>query len=293
MRGTSGVRVEGWFVDRCGREQIDWSIRPGRGMERTPVLPAGHHPVRLICEATQTLIEGEPSVRRRFLDWNLRLWDPEAPILFSRFRRIAAQRNAWLRSGAKGRAVWDASYAAALSGIFALRLRLLAKLQESLQGLARESGWFQDVTLVWEGPKADEEQLLGQLERMRAADRERGFTYLGDSRCDVVFKAQGERWTGSRGQCKVLGILLQIASERIVVSQSGVSSIWLVDDLDAELAPDWTAQLLTILRAEGEQLLITSLPGKATLANARVAEEQMFHVEQGTLAARSGSPLMP
>jgi DNA replication and repair protein RecF len=287
MRGATGARVEG-LVERAGlRRTIEWSIGVRGGAERGPPVSEFQLPVRLICESTHALVEGEPSLRRRFLDWNLGLSEQDAVQVFSRFRRAAAQRNAWLRAGGRGRAIWDRAYADTLAELLERRLGMLARLDDGLQRLVRGTGWFEELSVDWEGPDADALAILTKLEAMRDADRERGFTYLGASRCDFALRSDGSRWVGSRGQGKVAGTLLQLAADQVVSEATGASSVWLVDDIEAELGADWVVRLLEMLRQHGRQMVVTSLPGKAALRDGRCAEDQMFHVEQGRLKAPS------
>lgn len=284
LRGTEGARVEGWFsADDGARSAVEWTLRLGSGIERVPPLGECSHPVRLICDATHALVEGEPSLRRRFLDWNVSLSMPGAIDVLGRFRRISAQRNAWLRAGGRGRPVWDQPYASALSQVFALRRRFLARLDERFQTVAQVWGSLAGLKVDWDGPDADAIGLATRLDEMRQGDRERGFTYLGASRSDFVFRYEGVRWAGSRGQGKVVGVLLQIAAEDVVSRERGARAIWLVDDLDAELTSEWSGRLLTLLREHSDQMLVTALPGKMAPAKDEPVADTMFHVEHGAV----------
>lgn len=285
MRGSNDARVQGQVLAEGLSRMLDLRFGVGAGAEREPALSEVHLPVRLICETTHALVDGEPSLRRRFLDWNLGLVEPDARGLFARFRRVAAQRNAWLRAGGFAKAVWDRAYAESLSALLERRLRLITQLDQGFHRLASSSGWFDDLSLHWEGPAADAREIEAKLEAMLEADRERGFTYLGASRGDFCFRANGMRWAGSRGQGKVVGTLLQMAADSAVSEASGAQSVWLVDDIDAELGSDWVVRLLETLRTQGRQMLVTALPGKAVLEDGWRMGDQMFHVEQGSVTA--------
>jgi recombinational DNA repair ATPase RecF len=91
------------------------------------------------------------------------------------------------------------------------------------------------------------------------------------------------RWSGSRGQGKVVGVLLQIAAEEVVAEATTARAVWLVDDLDAELSMDWSSRLLTILSDHAEQMLVTSLPGKIAPKEGEGVADRMFHVEHGAV----------
>jgi DNA replication and repair protein RecF len=280
-QGFSAAQVQGWMSDAAGSTRLDWSSNTDERAQQPRSEIA--LPVRLICEWTHALVDGEPSLRRRFVDWNLALWDRSAVALLSRYRRLAAQRNAWLRSGAAGPPVWDGAYAEALAAVFDRRARFFAALVAAFHRVRAEADWLTEIEPRWEGLDTDSSALLTRLEQMRAADRERGFTYLGASRADFSFRHQGAPWLASRGQAKVAGIMLQLAAEAVVSAADERAAVWLVDDLDAELSPEWSARLLVLLKRQPGQILVTALTGKTMVDTMRTAEDAMFHVEHGSV----------
>ncbi|MBK5937951.1 DNA replication/repair protein RecF [Halochromatium roseum] len=282
-RGETSARIEGWLEGSFGDARISWASTRGE-VTRDPAQGIETRlPVRLICEWTHALVEGEPSLRRRFIDWNLMLWDRSAGGLFSRFRRVASQRNAWLRSGARGQAVWDEPYAVVLSAISRRRARFFEALAEGFRALNAEEDWFREIEARWDGAILEHDELLSRLAAMRPADQERGFTYLGISRDDFSLRLDGNKWVGSRGQSKILGCVLQLAAEQLVSVENGMGALWLVDDLDAELAPAWSQRVVSLLRRHGSQAFYTALPGKELLTSCCTADDAMFHVEHGCL----------
>jgi len=287
-RGASRALVEGWIEHEGSLRRLRWASAQGEVL-REPDSLEPMLPVRLICEWTHALVDGEPSLRRRFVDWNLVLWERSAAAAFSRFRRVAAQRNAWLRSGGVGRAVWDLAYAEALAEILRWRASFFAEFALLFRRLSLEEDWFTEIDLRWDGLSADTEELMARLEEMRAVDKERGFTYLGISRADFSFRCDGLKWFGSRGQAKVLGCLLQVAAEQLVSAADGSRALWLVDDLDAELAPAWSRRLIDLLGRQSYQTVYTLLPGKSVSEQALGAADRMFHVEHGQLMAREAT----
>ncbi|WP_462320390.1 DNA replication/repair protein RecF [Halochromatium sp.] len=284
QRGACSARVEGWIEEDLGSARLSWVCADGEVRRAPEGSGESLLPVRLICEWTHALVDGEPALRRRFVDWNLMLWDRSAVDLFSRFRRVAAQRNAWLRAGGGGRAVWDEAYADALADILKRRAGFFAKLSEGFSELNAKEGWFVELEARWDGLVAGREELLRRLQEMRAADQERGFTYLGITRADFSLRCDGLRWVGSRGQAKVLGCILQVVAEQLVSESGQARALWLVDDLDAELAPEWTEKMVGLLRKGDYQALYTALPGKLGAQRSEEQGDRMFHVEQGVLS---------
>lgn len=286
-RGAASARVAGWIQSDVGAGRVSWISADGE-VKREPAEGAESQLlVRLICEWTHALVDGEPALRRRFVDWNLMHWDRSAGAAFSRFRRVSAQRNAWLRDGAKGRAVWDEPYAETLAELLGRRARFFSRLADGFRQLSSDEAWFTDIDLQWDGLIADVDEVARRLQEMGLADRERGFTYLGISRADFSFRCEGVKWVGSRGQAKVLGCLLQVAAEQLVSGGDDLSSVWLVDDLDAELAPEWTERVVGLLRKKQYQTFYTALPGKVAFEGCQHADDRVFHVEHGRLSRAS------
>ena len=217
-------------------------------------------------------------MRRRFVDWNLFHVEPRFGGWRACFKRVASQRNAWLRAGARGPAVWDRPYVETMAEIEAARRGFAQRLADSFSGLTADIEWFQGLRLEWRSGLGDVEDSLSRLEAARATDRRRGFTGLGLSRDDLAITADGHRWAGSRGEAKIVGVLLQLAAQRIVDTMIGLPGLWLVDDLSAELADVSCDRLLESVRARAPQLIMTALPGRALQS-----AESLFHVEQGVV----------
>jgi DNA replication and repair protein RecF len=96
-----------------------------------------------------TLLEGDPTLRRRFVDWNVFHVEPQFGALRQRFRRVAAQRNAWLKAGGTGRPVWDREYSAVLGQVAEFRQRFFAALAPAFIELATDFSTVSGVTLEW------------------------------------------------------------------------------------------------------------------------------------------------
>jgi DNA replication and repair protein RecF len=285
--GAVEAKVEAWLGGVFTPVTMRWSVGSRSEAARNGADEVDRRfSVRLICEATHALVEGEPSLRRRFLDWNVLLWEPESVVAFRRFRRVSAQRNAWLKRGGTGSPVWDLAYVEALVEVLERRSRFFDELVFALAELTRREQWFEDVELRCSRLEPDRGYVLDRLKESLSLDIDRGYTYLTPSRWDFGFVRGGGGFAGSRGEGKVLGFLLQLAAESVVFQKNGRSSVWLVDDIDAELAPEWSARVVELLSRSAVQLFVTSLPGKLELARSRVKDSASFHVEQGSI--RSG-----
>lgn len=144
-RGAVGARVEAWLTDSTG----SWTRRlviPSRGGTQSS---GRSFYVRLIGASMQLLLEGEPELRRRFIDWNMFHVEPRFESVRARYRRVAAQRNAWLKGGGGGKAVWDWEYASVLTEIATLRSQFFAALRVAFQHVALDYAGLRDLTLEW------------------------------------------------------------------------------------------------------------------------------------------------
>lgn len=283
--GVPATTIEGWLASGADRWHRRWSLSGRAGREASG---AGFS-VRLIGASMQALLEGEPDLRRRFVDWNLFHVEPQIAAIRTRYRRIAAQRNAWLRSGGRGLAVWDHEYATVVAEIEGLRARFFTRLQNAFRSVAGEFGIIGTLCPEWRGglPRADE--LHSELARQHASDVVRGYSFLSPARGDFRLLHRGSAWVGSRGENKLVGILLQLAADRVVVSTVAQRAVWLVDDLEAELDGRTHCRLLQMLTAVAGQTLVASLSAP-TRALSGLGSITLFHVEQGMLEPRDTLP---
>jgi DNA replication and repair protein RecF len=219
------------------------------------------------------LIEEGPELRRRFIDWNLFSTRPFYGRLFGEFRRIAQQRNAWLRLGGKGVAVWDRPYIEICRKVNSERMAYFDLFRDVFLMECAEIAMFpKGLGLDWVAGFNPESMEAG-LNRMREADLRRGYTYLSPDRAD--FKLTGLT-TGvrSRGENKGMAIMLQIAAAKLRAENHG-QEIWLIDDLASELSTENAGIFLEAIRKSGGQMFLTGLE------RGRVDAEQVFHVERG------------
>lgn len=281
-RGADAALITAWVGGPSGPEELCWDSRQARGFPA--VGGRDRLSVRLISAATPTLVEGDPSLRRRFIDWTLFHVEHRFPSLWSDFRRVSAQRNAWLRSGGTGAAVWDQPYAELMGQLGQLRRTLAEQLAGRFVEVREGLDLLPGLILRWDAPPDDPAVLTEQLATSRPADIARGHTWLSPARADLSFRLHGCRWLGSRGESKVAGILLQLAAERVRRSACSMASVWLVDDVGAELATELSRRLVTAIQAEAAQVWLTALPN-ADLARFPPERVRLFHVEQGRVIA--------
>jgi len=240
--------------------------------------------VRLVCDGSYRLIEGDPGLRRGFLDLNLFHVEQGAGDLLMRFRRVLAQRNAWLRGGAVGVPIWDAAFVATGAELQEARRRLFRELDTEYRVLASDFWFLGGSRLVlncgWGEGRTLAEALLADAPGERTA----GFTRVGPHRADFSVVGEWGELRLSRGQTKVLVCILQLAFDRVQQQRLGYGSIWLLDDVWAELDSESSRALCGSFFDAGGQYLFTSVGGDAKLRKLDLpSDTRLFHVERGVV----------
>jgi DNA replication and repair protein RecF len=123
--------------------------------------------------------------------------------------------------------------------------------------------------------------LLDILERGRSAEIQRGQTLVGPHRADLMIVCAGAPARLSRGQAKVVVCLLQLAAERVHRGAGLAPSLWLLDDIDAELDNTTAKRLWELFENLDAQRFVTRLMSEPV----GIADQHaMFHVEHGMLS---------
>jgi DNA replication and repair protein RecF len=209
---------------------------------------------------------GPPALRRRQLDRRVVGTRPAALAVLQRYREALRGKRGLLATGrASGeeRARWNTLLAAAGAEVAALRAAYAERLATELAGVAAEADLpVPAITLAYR-PSPDDAlagaaALLARLERRADEERSRGLALVGPHRDDLrlLWGGQPVRGTVSAGERKALSLLLTAAHARVLAA-AGRPPLHLLDDLDAELAPDTLARLWTVF-AGAPQLLATS-----------------------------------
>jgi DNA replication and repair protein RecF len=243
-------------------------------------------PVRVVGENAQRLLESGPEIRRLFLDWNLFHVEQSYGPALKRFRRILQQRNAWLKAGGAGCPVWDEPFLETSEEVTAARSRYVESLQQEMTKVCSESaGRVTPMAVRLDQGWPPRLPLADALRTFRAKDVERGYTFYGPSRADLVIDGMGVGRLGSRGQLKLAVCMVQIAADRLAKARGLPGSIWLLDDFPAELDSDAQRCLLRLFSRCKSQIFGTAIQFNHALLGGAEGGGRVFHVERGQLAA--------
>jgi DNA replication and repair protein RecF len=221
------------------------------------------------------LIEGAPSLRRRYLDLSIGQFDRTYAGARSRYERIITQRNHLLKRIREGEAnaeeltFWDdelskdgglimQARAAALSeigGMAAEHHRALAP------GEALDVSYEPRVDVRLQDDSSSDDFATGlrhSLARSVSMDIAAGMTLQGPHRDDVSLLLNGASAAGyaSRAQQRTIALSLRLAEAQVLRRHRGEPPVLLLDDVLSEMDSDRRAAVLASI-GDVDQLLIT------------------------------------
>jgi DNA replication and repair protein RecF len=246
---------------------------------------ARHLAVIALHADSDQLVQGGPSLRRRFLDWWLFHTRPAFFAEWTRYQRLLKQRNAALRSDPRQLAAWDEPLAQAGEVVDGFRREAAERLMGQLELRLLEFGDFAGFAWSLHSGWSRGEPLLEVLQRTRLRDREQGFTSNGPHRAELRLQLAGREAKDvlSRGQQKTLATLMLLSLAESYQVERHTLPVILLDDLAAELDGRHREYLLHHLTGLGGQLLLTALEGRE-LAPWLPSSTRSFIVQAGNIS---------
>lgn len=237
-----------------------------------------------------TLVKGDPSDRRRFLDDLLVLRTPRLAGVRADYDRILRQRNSLLKTAGHARrgstgqesalstlGVWDTHLAHTGAELLRERLALVATLRPYVgkayatvaRGASRDDAEidYRPSFELIDGSGDDlEASLLAELERRRGDELDRGISLVGPHRDELLLTLGAPEEAGgirlpvkgyaSHGESWSFALALRLASYDLLRSD-GDDPILILDDVFAELDTERRGQLAELV-AGAEQVLVTA-----------------------------------
>jgi DNA replication and repair protein RecF len=215
-------------------------------------------PVVSWAAADVEMLSGAPRLRRRFLDRGVVGLRPVSLEILGRYREALRQKRGLLASGGPGLEAWNEVLAGAAAELIARRQAYVTVLAERLTEVLTESGLpFPTVSLAYRPSPAagleGAEALAQSLERIADRERQRQIPLLGPHKDDLEIH-WGDHEVGrvaSAGERKALSLLLLAAHGR-VLDRAGERPVYLLDDVDAELAPPTLAAVWEVFAGAKE-----------------------------------------
>jgi DNA replication and repair protein RecF len=258
----------------------------GRPIKRLSEL-AALLPVQWLGGNLHSLVEEGPAYRRQFLDWGLFHVEPEYVLVCKRFNRLLRQRNAVLRAAGSRREVraWNGELAEAGEQLDVERRRYFAALVNGFERLNREAPILDaPIGLVYARGWSQEASYLDVLNDGYEKDLDSRYTRSGPQRAELRFTVDGKSAAErlSRGQQKHLITALQLAQATVLKEETGKSSLFLFDDLGAELDASRQRTVLDLLSRIGAQVFVTAIEEPAGVDWSNYSYSR-FHVERGMI----------
>ena len=280
-------------VERGGRSTlVEVELNPGRAnrarVNRSPVPRArevlGLLRTVLFAPEDLSLVRGDPSERRRFLDDLLVLRAPRLAGVRADYERVLKQRNALLKTAFLARRsgggdmrtldVWDAHLARTGAELLAARLALVdalsphvAKAYAEVSAGQGETGLLYRSSLGEAAPTAPEREvleaaLLSELARVRSTEVERGVSLVGPHRDELVLSLGDLPVKGyaSHGESWSVALALRLASYQLLrgdAAEGDGEPVLVLDDVFAELDTGRRTRLAELVGG-AEQVLVTA-----------------------------------
>lgn len=249
-------------------------------------------PVQVLSADSFEMLVGGPANRRRFLDWGLFHVEPEFYPAWRLAQRALKQRNSLVRHGKINRdelQLWTREYARYGEQVDRLRQSYVEKLLPVCRAIVSsvlpqlEGG----LEIVYARGWPKELGLGDALDQGLDSDLQQGHTRLGPHRADLRVTAGQYSAVDvlSRGQLKMLVASLYLAQAELLQFRVGKRSIFLVDDLAAELDDAHRRRFCAELERLEVQVLATSIRlNELVDCWARPEQIQVFHVEHGLIS---------
>jgi len=240
-------------------------------------------PLRLMDPSSFDLLSAGPKIRRQFLDWMVFHVEPGFINAWRKAQQIIKQRNAALKSGLSLAecCVWDEALVSIAGEIDVMRKRCFDAFTPIAQQQLKQLADFTvniDYFRGWDAAQGLSDCLAATHQR----DTLKGYTQKGPHRADLKFMTAEHPADIilSRGQQKLLILALHLAQGILLKNLQQKNSIYLLDDLAAELDPKNRARALSVLGAMEAQVFITSVEKASISENPALNNAKVFHVEQ-------------
>lgn len=241
--------------------------------------------ISLVTPQTHRIIEEGPEYRRRLLNWGVFHVEHQFRQIVSNYNRILAQRNAALKSKQANIQIWDEQLSHYAEEIVNQHQEYMGRWNNLVRKLSSGIPFLETMSMNYQSGWDKKYSLVEQLKNKLELDRSRGYTSVGPHRCDVHIKVDDRpaKEVLSRGQQKMLMIILMLAQSKLMTQSVGEKAIFLIDDFHSELDRNSQTRVIDKLIDEQCQAVITSIDSSPVTGSQREFDAQMFHVEQGTI----------
>jgi DNA replication and repair protein RecF len=284
-------------VERDGRQTlVELELNPGKAnrarINRSPVPRArevlGVLRTVLFAPEDLSLVRGDPSERRRFLDDLLVSRAPRMAGVRADYERVLKQRNALLKTAFLAKRsgggdmrtldVWDAHLSSSGAELLAARLELVEAMRPHVEAAYKEisagqgeTGLTYKCSLGEAMPETTDREvlaaaLLSELSRVRPQEVERGVSLVGPHRDELVLTLSSAgtalpvKGYASHGESWSVALALRLASYTLLRDDAPGTDgepVLILDDVFAELDVGRRQRLAELVQG-AEQVLVTA-----------------------------------
>lgn len=248
-------------------------------------------PVQIFTPQSSDLIIGSPGLRRKYLDWGLFHVEHSFGAVSANYRNVLKNKNALLKNLSLKKSseevsqeqFWDnklVELGNLITNMRSLHIESLephinANLMQLLPEFCVEISYYRG----WEKERSLQEALEYKNER----DKRNGFLSVGPHKADIKIKTKGvdAAEVMSRGQLRMLVAALQLAQIQLLNENTNKSSVFLLDDVGAELDSSKRELFIDNLIECNAQLFVTAIEKEQVSFIEKYKNKKMFHVEHG------------
>jgi DNA replication and repair protein RecF len=282
-----GRQTLGIAKSRRDRTELRINGQPGRRISEAALLL----PLQVMVPSLSDLVFGAPSERRQWLDWGTFHVKHDYLRLHRDYQHALRQRNAALKALAAGRLqqqaldVWTEELLKFAELVTVERATYLADLLPILSITAEALVPGLNLEIIYRPGWPAEHSLRKVLGESVTKEVKSGSTQSGPHRADVDLRVCGMPAGASlsRGQGKALASAMMLAQSQLLMRTARRSSVFLIDDVGAELDLQHTELFFGMLIELGVQILATSTHAPVALSGVARDSLAMFHVEQGAV----------
>lgn len=244
-----------------------------------------------------SLVKGQPSERRKFVDTAICQLKPIYAKVLSEYHKTLIQRNALVKDITRHAElldtldIWDEKLAKCAATIINYRHRFIKRLSNVSKniytGISKQkeslaisySSIFQKSAELNAGDLSEE--VSHRLKTSRREDFKNGFTTIGPHRDDVEFTINGEqaKTFASQGQQRSIVLSSKLAEATILQEKAGHRPVILLDDVMSEL--DTTRQDYILNNIKDWQVFITCCEATTVM---RLLKGKAFKVSDGEVS---------
>lgn len=249
-----------------------------------------HYRAITITEDDILIIKGSPDQRRTFLDQAVMMHHPSSAATFKLYRKVLKQRAALLLAtsfDASSYELWTEQLWQLAQQITHLRLQLLQDLEQEVQLLIQN--FFPEFTRIslFYKPACTIQSLEQWITLNTYRERQARRTLFGPHIDDFEILSQGKtaKLYASRGQQKLMAVLLKIAHFSLITKQTGKQAVILLDDFMTDFDDNRAYALIDLLIEKKAHLICTVPTQNSPLAlYLRKHEAEHLKLEMDTSA---------